>query len=351
MQLNKLISFLESVAPPQYQESYDNSGLIVGDPNQQIKGVLICLDSIERVIDEAIKTKCNVVIAHHPIIFSGLKRITGKNYIEKTIIKAIKNDIAIYAIHTNLDNMLYNGVNQMIGKKLELMDTRILVPKKGLKKLITTTPVTHSEKIRKALFKAGAGEIGYNGLLSYSSLGYSTQNGSSDGELKLEVAFAADKESAIIKALKNTHPSDEAVHEIVSLENQNEIVGSGLIGEMRTEYFPNDFLLYLKEKMKLNVIRHTKLPSKRITTVAVCGGSGSFLLKPAIAQKADIFITADFKYHEFFDANDQIVIADIGHYESERFTIDLLYDIISKKFRNFAVRKTGVNTNPITYTF
>lgn len=349
MQLKELIAHLETIAPPQYQESYDNSGLLVGDANLKITGVLVCLDSTERVIDEAIKTKCNVVVAHHPIIFSGLKRITGKNYIEKIIIKAIKNDIAIYAIHTNLDNMLYNGVNQMIGKKLELMDTRILVPKKGLKKLITTTPVEHSEKIRKSLFKAGAGEIGFNGLLSYASVGYSTQNGSSDGELKLEVAFAADKERAVIAALKKAHPSEEAVHEIVSLENQNEIVGSGLIGQMRTEYFPNDFLLFLKDKMKLNVIRHTKLPSKRIATVALCGGSGSFLLNSAIAQKADVFITADFKYHEFFDANDKIVIADIGHYESERFTIDLLYDIISKKFRNFAVRKTGINTNPITY--
>ncbi len=351
MQLKKLISYLETIAPPQYQESYDNSGLIVGDPNSKIKGVLICLDSIERVIDEAIKTKCNVVVAHHPIIFSGLKRITGKNYIERTIIKAIKNDIAIYAIHTNLDNMLYNGVNQMIGKKLELMDTRILAPKKGLKKLITTTPVSHSELIRKALFEAGAGEIGFNGLLSYASIGYSTQNGASDGEVKLEIAFAADKERQVINALREAHPSEGLVHEIVNLENQNEMVGSGLIGTMRTEYFPNDFLLFLKDKMKLNVIRHTKLPSKRITTVAVCGGSGSFLLKNAIAQKADVFITADFKYHEFFDANDEIVIADIGHFESERFTIDLLYNIISKKFRNFAVRKTGIITNPITYTF
>ncbi|MFK7937066.1 MAG: Nif3-like dinuclear metal center hexameric protein [Saprospiraceae bacterium] len=345
-----LTRFLESIAPPSYQESYDNSGLIVGDPNMEITGVVTCLDSTEAVLDEALELGCNVVVAHHPIVFKGLKRFTGKSYVERVVMKAIKHDIAIYAIHTNLDNVYHQGVNARFAQQLGLNNTRILAPKANLKKMITFAPDTHIHVVRQALFAAGAGTIGNAQQISHASLGVGTnQESSGIAEVKLEIIFAAAQQGQIINALQQAHPATRVPYEISTIENTNQLIGSGMIGELETAISAADFLQQLKEKMQTGCIKHTALLDRPIKKVAICGGSGGFLLKNAIRAQADIFITADYKYHEFFDADGQIIIADIGHFESEQYTIDLLYDLISEKFSNFALHYTKVRTNPVFY--
>lgn len=349
MKIKELTAFLESIAPSSYQESYDNSGLIVGNPNDKIKGVLICLDSTEAIIDEAIEKKCNVVVAHHPIVFRGLKRFNGKHYVERVVMKAIKNDIAIYAIHTNLDNVYRKGVNTKIAEKLGLVNTQILAPKAGLKKIFTFVPVEHSEKVKKALFAAGAGQVPAFKNLSYATIGVGTQGKKGFGQVKLEFTFPATQQYAIISALQKSHPSSNVPYDIISIENKNTEVGSGMIGDLKTPMNEKAFLKKVKKQMKAGCVKYTNLRRKKISRVAVCGGSGGFLLNNAIRQGADIFITSDYKYHEFFDADGKIVIADIGHYESEQYTIELLYDIITEKFSNFAAYFTEINTNPVNY--
>lgn len=350
MKIKDLTQYLESIAPPNYQESYDNSGLIVGDPNTEITGVLTCLDSTEAIIDEAIELGCNVVVAHHPIVFRGLKRFNGRNYVERVVIKAIRNDIALYAIHTNLDNVYHQGVNSRFAKHLGLENTRILAPKANLKKLYTFVPNTHSHLVRQALFTAGAGAVGDFGNQSYASLGVgTTKTNPGVAEVKLEVIFAQGQERQVLKALKDNHPLNPTPYDIISVENTNQDIGSGMIGTLPKAVKANDFLKFVKEQMQTGCIRHTALLGKKIKTVAICGGAGGFLLKKAISAGADIFITADYKYHEFFDADGKIIIADIGHFESEQYTIDLLYEIISNKFSNFATHYTKVRTNPVFY--
>ncbi len=351
MKIKKLIQHLESIAPSNYQESYDNSGLIVGNQETEIKGVLICLDSTEAIIEEAINKKCNVIVAHHPIVFSGLKKFNGKNYVERVVIKAIKYNIAIYAIHTNLDNVYYKGVNTKIAEKLGLINTEILVPKNKLKKLYTFVPPSFSAQVRQALFNAGAGKIDGMNQLGYSSLGMTTQDGEAEAAVKVEVLFNTGQERNIINALEDSHPYINPRYDIISIENSHSEVGSGMIGELIEPIAEKAFLKSVKKSMQTSCIRHTRLRNRRVRKVAVCGGSGSFLLRAAMAKKADVFITADFKYHEFFDADKKIVIADIGHYESEQFTIRLLHDIITDKFSNFAAYCTEVNTNPINYLY
>jgi len=363
MKIAEIIQTIEDFAPISYQESYDNAGLLVGDKLADCTGVLICLDAIETVIDEAIAKKCNLVVAHHPIIFSGLKKITGKNYIERVVIKAIKNDIAIYACHTNLDNVRL-GVNNMIADKLGLVNRKILDPKKGiLKKLYTYVPKENKDALLNALFAANAGNIGNYSECSFSVDGVGTFKGnensnpvigeknsrSTENESKIEVIFPNYLETKILKTLKENHPYEEVAYEVISLDNTYQEIGSGLIGELENPMEENEFLDLIKDKMQAKCIRHTSLLDKAIEKVALCGGSGSFLLTNAISQKADIFITADFKYHQFFDADNQIVIADIGHYESEQYTSQLFNKIISEKFTNFAVQISTINTNPINY--
>lgn len=363
MKIAEIIQTIEDFAPISYQEAYDNAGLLVGDKLADCTGVLICLDAVEAVIDEAIAKKCNLVVAHHPIIFSGLKKITGKNYIERVIIKAIKNDIAIYACHTNLDNVRL-GVNNIIADKLGLKNRKILEPKSGiLKKLYTYVPKEHKDALLNALFAAGAGNIGNYSECSYSLDGVGTFKGneksnpivgkkgsrSTAAESKIEVIFPNYLEAKILNALRENHPYEEVAFEVISLDNSFQDVGSGLIGELEKAIPEKEFLDILKVKMNTKCIRHTALLKKKIKRVALCGGSGSFLLQKAIAQQADIFITGDFKYHQFFDADNQIIIADIGHYESEQFTAQLFNKIISEKFRTFAVRISTINTNPINY--
>ena len=363
MILSDIIKVLEAVAHPSLQESYDNAGLITGNSNWECTGIITTLDATEEVVLEAIEKKCNLIVAHHPIIFGGLRKITGKNYVEKTIITAIKNDIAIYAIHTNLDNVLH-GVNAAIADKLGLLNRKILQPKNDtLRKLFSFVPVDHAEKVRSAIFSAGAGHISNYSECSFSSAGKGTFKAGegtkpftgkigerhTEEEMKLEMIFPAWLENNIISDMIAAHPYEEVVYDIVVLENQNQQVGSGLMGELPKPISEPELLGLLKEKFGLSVIKHTVLSGKPVKKIALCGGTGSFLIGAAIAAGAGFYISSDIKYHEFFDANGRLVIADIGHYESEQFTIGLLHEVLTKKFPNFAVLKTGVKTNPVLY--
>ncbi len=349
MKIAEIINHLESVAPPSLQESYDNAGLIVGKASAEATGAVLCLDSTEAVIDEAIDLGYNMVIAHHPIVFKGLKRFNGRNYVERVVMKAIKNDIAIYAIHTNLDNVYHQGVNAKIAEKIGLVDTQILAPKQTHKKLFVFVPPTHSDTLRNALFEVGAGQINENQHLSYATVGAGSQNGEGAAQVKLEVLFPAYLQGKIVTTIETVHPFANPSFDIINIENSNTLVGSGMVGNLEKAMPEKAFLKHLKQSMGVGCIKYTTPLDNKVKRVAVCGGSGGFLLRQAIAQKADVFITADYKYHEFFDADGRIMIADIGHYESEQYTIDLLNEIITKKFRNFATHCTKVNTNPVNY--
>lgn len=363
MILKDIIQFLEGRAHPSLQEGYDNSGLITGNPDMQVSGAMIALDCTEEVVNEAIRKGFNLIIAHHPIVFSGLKKINGKNYIERTIIAAIKHDIAIYAIHTNLDNIA-GGVNGKIAQKLGLHDTFILDPLSGkLNKLSVFVPDSHLNEVRSALFQAGAGEIGQYAHCSWSVSGIGTFKagvGSNphvgeigkdhqESEHRLEVVFPVWKKSAVERALRASHPYEEVAFDIYAIENQWREVGAGMVGQLPQPMPAQDFLQMLKTVLGAGVVRHTRLVKDEVRKIAVCGGSGSFLLRQAISSGADVFVTSDFKYHQFFDAEGQIVIADIGHYESEQFTMELLNDWLKEKFPTFASHLTEVITNPVYY--
>jgi dinuclear metal center YbgI/SA1388 family protein len=292
MKIQDIVKAIEEVAPPLFQEGYDNAGLITGDPQWEARGAVLCLDAVEAVVDEAIERGCNLVIAHHPIVFKGLKRLNGRNYVERTIIKAIRHDIAIYAAHTNLDNVFHRGVNEKIAAKLGLEDTRFLDPRPFWEKLLLDVAGPNRSRVQAAL---------------------------------------------------SAYPN------LLSLPQEHPVVGSGMIGKLPQPMDEMTFLRMVKETMQTGAIRHTRLLGRPVQTVALCGGSGSFLLSQAIAQKADVFITGDFKYHEFFDADGRIVIADIGHYESEQYTVEIFSEILSEKFPNFALHCTKVKTNPVEY--
>ncbi|MEQ8470505.1 MAG: Nif3-like dinuclear metal center hexameric protein [Marinoscillum sp.] len=363
MRIKDITNYLETFAPLAYQESYDNSGLMVGDPNSDFTSGLITLDITEAVIDEAIEAGHNLIIAHHPLIFKGLKKLTGSHWVEKCVIKAIKHDISLYAIHTNLDNVLL-GVNKKICDQLGLIDTKTLNPKSGiLTKLVTFTPKETTDSVLKALYAAGAGEIGNYDHCSFRvdgtgtfrpgentnpHIGFSNVD-ESVNEDRIEVIFPTHISGKVLSALHQAHPYEEVAYYLSSLDNKHQEVGSGMVGHLENEMDPFEFLSYLKRTMKTNCVRHTPIHTKTVKKIAVCGGAGSFLLSKAIGAKADVFITGDFKYHDFFEADNKIIVADIGHYESEQFTKDLLYDILSKKFTNIALRLSEVQTNPINY--
>lgn len=363
MKLIEITNYLESIAPLNYQEDYDNSGLIVGNGNDEITAALVALDCTEQIVDEAIAKQCNLIITHHPIVFKGLKRFNGKTYVERVVLKAIKNNIALYAIHTNLDHV-QQGVSGEICKRLGIIKGKILSPKGGLlKKLVTFCPAASADEVKNALFNAGAGHIGNYSECSFASEGVGTFKGNEETnpfvgergvrhqevEQRIEVIFKVQDERKILVSLLENHPYEEVAYDIYPISNTLATVGAGMVGWLPEEMDASAFLHHLKEKMNAKVIRHTALLPKKIKKVAVCGGSGSFLLKDAIAAGADAFITADFKYHEFFDAEDKLIICDIGHYESEQFTSNLLIDNIQEKFLNFAIRLTEHNTNPINY--
>ncbi|HKJ80120.1 MAG TPA: Nif3-like dinuclear metal center hexameric protein [Prolixibacteraceae bacterium] len=361
--IKDITTFLESVAPLKLQESYDNAGLIIGDENAKISSAIVTLDVTEEVVDEAIEKKAGLIVAHHPIIFSGLKKLTGKTYIERTVLKAIKNDVAIYAAHTNIDSVM-GGVNAKICAKLGLENCKILQPANGqLKKLVTFIPTEHAEKVRQAVFEAGAGNIG-----NYDYCGFNLEGEGSfragentnpfvgdknkihtEKELRFETVFPGYFQGQIIHALLKSHPYEEVAYDVYPLENTFDKTGMGMVGTLPEPVSEKYFLSLLKSTFNTGCIKHTSLCGGEVKKVAVCGGSGSFLLKNAIASGTDFFVTGDFKYHQFFDAENKIVIADIGHYESEQFTKELFYELLTKKFPKFAVRFSEVNTNPVFY--
>ncbi|UHG92501.1 Nif3-like dinuclear metal center hexameric protein [Spirosoma oryzicola] len=362
-QIRQLTAYLEAFAPLSYQESYDNSGLIVGDPNAEIAGVLVTLDATEAVIDEAIAKGCNVVVAHHPIVFKGLKKINGKTYVERAVIKAIKNDVAIYAAHTNLDNVA-GGVNFKIAERLKLQNVRILAPKSQvLSKLVTFVPVADTQPVLDALYAAGAGQIGDYSNCSFRVSGTGTyQPGENaqpvigqvgeyheEAENRIEVIMPTQQQGQLLTALRQAHPYEEVAYYLTALDNQNQEVGSGAIGDLPEALDSQTWLRYLKENMAVSLIRHTPFVDRPIRRIAVCGGVGSFLLPDAIRSGADVFVTADYKYHEFFDADGRITICDINHYESEVFTKELISQYLAKKFTTFAVILSETDTNPVRF--
>lgn len=362
VRVGELAAALEAWAPPALQESYDNSGLLVGEPDTAITGVLVSLDLTEAVLDEAIARGCNVVVSHHPLIFGKLQRLTGADYVQRSVMKALRAGIALYAIHTNLDNVKH-GVNATIAEKLGLVKTEILQPKAGLLyKLVTFVPHAQAEQVREALFAAGAGQIGRYHKASFNSMGTGTfeaQAGANpfvggvgqlqeEPETRIEVVLESWKRSAVLSALTQAHPYETVAYDLLALHNPQPEIGAGQIGYLPQPMYEMDFLQLLKKQFGGGV-RYTQLLGREISKVAICGGSGSFLLAQAKRLGADVFVTADFKYHQFFDAENRILIADLGHYESEQFTKELITRYLSEKFTTFAVLNSETNTNPINY--
>ena len=362
MKLSEIIHVLETFAPPALQESYDNVGLYCGDSDSVISKVLVSLDITEEVVDEAIQTGCQLVVAHHPIIFKPLKKLTGSNYVERTLLKAIKNNVALYAAHTNLDN-IQGGVNFKLAEKLGLRNVRILQPiSNNLQKLTVFVPLENTEALLDALGKAGAGQIGNYKNCSFRVEGTGTflpndlanphiGEANKQEEVKenrVEVIFPKHLENKVMAAMYSSHPYEEVAYYLNDLTNTNQETGAGAIGELDTELSVEEFLKHLKSSLHLKAIRHTTFSGK-IKRVAVCGGAGSFLLKKAIASRADAFVSADFKYHEFFDAEGKLMIADVGHYESEFYTKELFFELLTKKIPNIAILFSAINTNPVKY--
>lgn len=363
MTVKDIINFLEQIAPPSLQEHYDNSGLILGSPEMECKGVLVALDSTEEIVKEAIARQCNLIVVHHPIIFGGLKKINPSGYVGRAVITAIKNDIAIYAIHTNLDNVLH-GVNGKMASMLNLQKTSVLSTRAGaISQLVTYVPTNHLDAVRNALFAAGAGHIGNYDEAAFSNEGtgsFRAMAGANpfvgqmgerhyEKEIRLEMVFPSANQATVIQALKLAHPYEEVAYNVTILANQNPQIGSGLIGELPEEMDEISFLQWVCKQFHIKVLRHTALRGRKVKRVALCGGAGSFLIPRALAAGADVFLTADLKYHEFFDANGKLILADLGHFESEQCTIHLLFDLLQEKFTNFAVLKTGLVTNPVHY--
>jgi dinuclear metal center YbgI/SA1388 family protein len=363
MQISEVITLIETEIPLAYAEDFDNVGLLVGDKNTKLSGVLVTLDTTEAVIDEAIAKGCNFICSFHPIIFKGLKSLTGKTYVERTVLKAIQHNVAIYAIHTALDNSVI-GVNKMICNQLNLKNTQILIPQKNtLKKLTTYVPKDEAEGLRTALFEAGAGAIENYSNCSFNIEGLGTYMGNElsnptlgeknklqkEAETQISVLFPKHLESKIISALHKNHSYETVAYEVVSIENKNQTIGIGMIGELETELTERAFLEYLKSHMQTKMVRHSNFLNKNIKRIAVLGGSGAFGISAAKRAKADVYITADLKYHDFFTAENDILLADIGHYESEQFTKNGLVAILTKKIHNFAIILSETNTNPVKY--
>lgn len=363
MIVNDFIEAIEELSPSYYAEDFDNTGLLIGEKSMEVTGALITLDALESVVDEAIENRCNLIISFHPIVFSGLKKLNNKTYVERVVHKAIKHDIAIYAMHTALDNVS-NGVNAMICEKLGLMNTSVLIPKpKTIKKLTTYVPKANAEEVRNTLFEAGGGSIGNYDLCSFNVEGTGTFNGNENSnprlgepgktqfekEIQINLTFSAHLQSKILKALFESHPYEEVAYEVETLENNDQHRGIGMVGELEVPLGITEVLSYIKEVFKTKVIRHSELNDRPIQRIAVLGGSGAFAIDKAKAAKADLYMTADLKYHDFYKAENQIILADIGHYESEQYTKDLIHAYLTKKFPNFALVLSNINTNPIQY--
>lgn len=363
MNVKTIANYLDSQAPKAYAESYDNVGLLVGNPNQEIHTAILCLDVTEAVIAEAVSKGAGLVIAHHPIIFTGLKRITGANYVERTVLKAIQNNVAIYVAHTNIDSA-FGGVSFKMAQKLGLKNVQVLDKQQGtLRKLVSFVPHNKAEDLQQALFEAGAGSVGDYDMCSYNLEGKGSFRASEhsnpqvgekgvlhfEPETRIETVFEAHQQNKIVAALYKAHPYEEPAFDIYKLENTFDRQGSGVIGELETQTDEKAFLQILSTQFKANGIRYSPLRNKKIQKVALCGGAGSFLINNAIASGADVFVTGDVKYHDFFDADGKVLIADIGHFESEQFTTEIFYEILSKKFPTFALSFSEINTNPVNY--
>jgi dinuclear metal center YbgI/SA1388 family protein len=363
MKIKELTQTIETLAPLHLQESYDNSGLIIGNPEAEVQRALIAVDITDKVIDEAISQQCGLIISHHPLIFKGLKKITVNNAVERMAIRCIKNDIAIYAAHTNLDNVQH-GVNKIIGEKIGLTEMRILDPKAGmLRKLVTFCPDAHADKVRAAIFSAGAGHIGNYDSCSFNLSGqgsFRALDGANpfvgkvstlhfESEQRIETIFPVYRQTEVLRAMFAAHPYEEVAYDIYPLENESNNAGAGIIGKLKKPEPTMEFLKRIKNAFKTNCLRHTKLIRDEVQIIAVCGGSGSFLTQKAIYAAADVFVTGDVKYHEFFDADNNIILADLGHYESEQFTSELIKSVLLEKFPNFAALISEVNTNPVFY--
>ncbi|MBK6341063.1 MAG: Nif3-like dinuclear metal center hexameric protein [Flavobacteriales bacterium] len=361
MKIKDLIAPLETWAPRSLQEDYDNSGLQVGDPEAEVDSALVCLDCTETVVEEAASKGCGLIISHHPVIFKGLKSLSGKGYVERTVLAAIRHNIALHAIHTNLDNVL-DGVNGEIAERLDLKPIRTLAPKPGqLRKLVAFVPHSHAEAVRMALFNSGAGHIGDYDECSFNLEGTGTFRGNegsspfvgergqrhAEAETRVELIYPAASETAIVRALLEVHPYEEVAYDLYPIANAHPGIGSGLLAEWEAPMTETTFLAKLKQVFGLQAIRHTRLLGGPIRRVAICGGSGAFLIGAAKASAADAYITGDVKYHEFFEADGRLVLADIGHYGSEQFTMHLIQRRLGEHFPTFAVRLTETVTDPI----
>lgn len=363
MNIGAITDFLETIAPLSYQESYDNSGLIIGDKTLEATGALFTLDVTEAVVDEAIDLGYNLIVAHHPLIFKPIKRINAGNEVDRCVIKAIKHDIAIYAAHTNLDNAP-QGVNAMICKKLGLSQTEILDPAdEMLRKIAVFVPMEHADKVRNAMFDAGAGRLGDYNSCSFNIPGQGTFKAGNaanpfvgaigelhtENEVRIEALCEKQDLSRIIYAMKQAHPYEEVAYDVYPLVNKNPYVGSGMIGELSEPMEEMDFLHMVKRIFGPGCLKYSPLTQKKVRKVAVCGGSGNFLISNAMAAGADAFITGEIKYHDYFMAENKILLIEAGHYETEQFTKDLLYQVVKENFTTFATRISTITTNPVNY--
>lgn len=363
MKAIEILKFLENYFPPSYQENYDNSGLCVGDVNSEITGVLCCIDITNEVLDEALDKNANLIISHHPLIFQGLKSITAKSQTEKLIIKAIKNDLLIYSIHTNADNV-FNGVNKKICEKLELEECNILSPlSEKLVKLVTFVPNSHVIEVREAIFTAGAGVIGNYDCCSFNIEGIGTFRANElaspfagekgevhlEPETRIEIILPSYLSKKVVEEMIKVHPYEEVAYDLIPLKNEYNKIGSGMIGELSSPKTIQELLIQIRETFNAQGIRYTGNLEKSVKKIAVCGGAGSFLINEAKKRYADVFITGDMKYHQFFEADNKLTIIDIGHFESEQFTKEIFYELLIKKLSKFAVHLSEINSNPIKY--
>ena len=363
--ISDIIACIEQMAPLAYQESWDNSGVQVGDVSQGVKAVLLCVDITEATLDEAIEKGANLIISHHPLIFKGIKKLTGRNYIERVIIKAIQHNIVLYSAHTNMDKCM-GGVNFRIAQKLGLKNIRVLAPEENyLYKVVTYVPQVSAEAVRQAMWMAGAGTIGAYDCCSYLSEGNGTFRASegckpfvgkidklhTEPELRIEMIVPKDKIGRVVAAIHAAHPYEEPAIDVLPLANEYNRMGLGCVGDLENEITENAMLQYIREKLGVQYIRHTKTTDKKVSRVALCGGSGAEFLSLAMREKAGIYITADVKYHDFFNTENQIVIADIGHFESEQCIKEVFYEQISKNFINFAILMAECDKSPVQYSY
>lgn len=363
MKIKEILQTIEQLAPIPLQESFDNSGVQIGNVNQEAKAALLCIDVTEAVVDEAVALGCNLIISHHPLAFRSFKSLTGKNYVERCMIKACKHDIVIYAAHTNLDNA-DQGINHYLAKLLDLQHIRILSPQEDkLLKLVTFVPHTHAELVRNAIFNAGAGNIGGYDSCSYNVDGQGTFRAGDntnpfcgeigelhiENEVRIEVVLPVFKQRDVLQALLAVHPYEEPAYDFYKLQNSWSQAGSGIVGTLPEEVDEEDFLYHIKDTFHLKTLMHSALRGNTVRDVAICSGGGAFLIPKAIGYGADVFITGEAKYNDYYDVEDKILLATVGHYESEIFTKNVFYDVISEKYPTFALYMSGTDTNPVNY--